>query len=76
LTGRAIFKYYLAPESNVNDLYSFALGFYIMVGVVTVAHWINECYATEYNASKKEQVMTYIKSKAAKVTLLLFQIVI
>jgi hypothetical protein len=69
LTGRALFKYYLAPESKVNDLYSFALGFYIMVGFVTIAHWVNECYATEYNAhNKKEQIMTYIKVKAAKVT--------
>lgn len=70
LTGRALFKYYLAPESKVNDFYAFALGFYVMVGVATIAHWVHECYATEYNASnKKEQVMTYIKLKAAKVTL-------
>lgn len=65
--GRTLFKTYLAPGSKVNDLYSFALGIYIMAGLGTVIHWITECYAT-YKANEYDtEIMTYMKEKAKMV---------
>jgi membrane protein CcdC involved in cytochrome C biogenesis len=68
LVGRALFKFYLAPEKRVNDLYSFALGIYIMTGLSILVYWINECYTTyketEYN---QDEIMTFIKEKTKKV---------
>lgn len=66
LTGRALFKLYLAPESKVNDLYSFALGIYLMTGCAICAHWVNECYTTTQNANRQEMIK-YAKEKAGKV---------
>lgn len=65
--GRGLFKYYLAPGSKVNDLYSFALGIYIMAGLGTVIHWITECYATYRANEYSNEIMTYMKEKAKKV---------
>jgi hypothetical protein len=68
LVGRALFQYYFAPGSKVNDLYSFALGIYLMAGLATVIHWMTEYY-TAYNDSNKDEIMTYIKAKMGKVSL-------
>ncbi|GAN04618.1 conserved hypothetical protein [Mucor ambiguus] len=65
LTGRLLFKLYLAPESKVNDLYSFALGIYLMTGCAILAHWANEYYNTTQNANR-EQMIKYAKEKASK----------
>lgn len=67
LVGRALFKTYLAPGSKVNDLYSFALGIYIMAGLGTVIHWITECYATYKANEYHNEIMTYMKEKAKMV---------
>lgn len=67
LVGRGLFKYYLAPGSKVNDLYSFALGIYLMAGLAILVHWMTECYST-YHDSNKDEIMTYIKEKTGKVS--------
>lgn len=68
LVGRALFKFYLAPVSKVNDLYSFALGIYIMAGLGTMINWISECYATyKTNEYNNDEIMTYMKEKTKKV---------
>ncbi|KAI7896747.1 uncharacterized protein EV154DRAFT_535463 [Mucor mucedo] len=73
LVGRALFKYYLAPGSKVNDLYSFALGIYIMAGLGTMTHWINECYATyKTNEYNNDEIMTYMKEKTKKIAKFLY----
>ncbi|CAO3628960.1 unnamed protein product [Mucor hiemalis] len=67
LAGRALFKLYFAPESKVNDLYSFALGIYIMAGLGTITHWCIECYSTyKANEYNQDEIMTYIKEKTGK----------
>lgn len=68
LAGRALFKVYFAPEAKVNDLYSFALGIYIMAGLGTVIHWCIECYSTyKANGYNQDEIMTYMKEKTGKV---------
>ncbi|KAI8358573.1 hypothetical protein BD560DRAFT_405866 [Blakeslea trispora] len=62
LLGRILFSFYLAPDSHVNDLYSFALGIYLMVAMAIVAHWIYDGYILSTH-----QVMTYLQQKLAKV---------
>ena len=63
LFGRLLFSFYLAPGAQVNDLYSFALGIYLMVGIVIVAQWIQDGYAT----LSTHQAMTYLQQKLIKV---------
>ncbi|KAL7319178.1 hypothetical protein PS15m_002347 [Mucor circinelloides] len=65
LTGRTLFKLYLAPGSKVNDLYSFALGIYLMTGCAILIHWAKECYSTTQN-SNQEEIIKYAKEKAGK----------
>ncbi|KAI8366334.1 hypothetical protein EDC96DRAFT_508584 [Choanephora cucurbitarum] len=62
LFGRLLFSFYLAPGAQVNDLYSFALGIYLMVGIVIVARWIQDGYAT----LSTHQTMTYLQEKLIK----------
>lgn len=66
LAGRMLFQLYLAPGSKVNDLYSFALGIYLMTGCAILAHWANECYTTTRSANQEEMIK-YAKEKAGKV---------
>ena len=72
LTGRILFKLYLAPESKVNDLYSFALGIYIMTGCAILIHWVKECYLNSQNTNQEEMI-EYVKEKASKVNITLSQ---
>ncbi|KAI9487301.1 MAG: hypothetical protein EXX96DRAFT_552589 [Benjaminiella poitrasii] len=65
LIGRALFKFYFAPESKVNDLYSFALGIYLMVGIVLVIHWMTICYSMGRD-SNQDEIKKFIKEKASK----------
>ncbi|KAL9556071.1 hypothetical protein MBANPS3_002067 [Mucor bainieri] len=65
LAGRMLFKLYLGPEAKVNDLYSFALGIYLMTGCIILVHWAKECYTTTRHASQ-EEVVKYAKAKAGK----------
>ncbi|KAF1798687.1 hypothetical protein FB192DRAFT_1310118 [Mucor lusitanicus] len=65
LAGRMLFQLYLAPGSKVNDLYSFALGIYLMTGCAILAHWANECYTTTRSANQEEMIK-YAKEKAGK----------
>ncbi|KAI8063657.1 uncharacterized protein B0P05DRAFT_555187 [Gilbertella persicaria] len=59
LVGRGLFYYWLAPGSPVNDLYSFGLGIYVMVGIAILIRWIHDAYLTP-------NMMTYIKDKLTK----------
>lgn len=73
LAGRALFKVYFAPEAKVNDLYSFALGIYIMAGLGTVIHWCIECYSTyKANGYNQDEIMTYMKEKTGKILKFLY----
>ncbi|KAI8989990.1 hypothetical protein BDB01DRAFT_894809 [Pilobolus umbonatus] len=66
LIGRALFDIYLAPGSQVNDLYSFALGLYVMTFMAYCIYWGSECYnvykENGYNL-KRDAVIQYIKEK-------------
>jgi hypothetical protein len=68
--GRLLFAVYLAPQSKVNDLYSFGLGLYIMVIMGTVAHKITTLYVSyrenEYKLDKDE-AMQFLKENTKKV---------
>ncbi|KAI7900493.1 uncharacterized protein BX663DRAFT_488410 [Cokeromyces recurvatus] len=67
LIGRTLFKLYLAPESSVNDFYSFALGIYIMVGIILVIRWISVWYTMiNSHQSNQNEIMTFIKEKTSK----------
>lgn len=70
LVGRLLFKVYLAPQADVvNDLYSFALGLYLMMCIGYLAHWLYQSYVA-YSArgnAQTEQCLAYIKEKGIKV---------
>ncbi|CEJ00887.1 hypothetical protein RMCBS344292_14929 [Rhizopus microsporus] len=69
LVGRLLFKVYLAPQADVvNDLYSFALGLYLMMCIGYLAHWLYQSYVA-YSArgnAQTEQCLAYIKEKGIK----------
>lgn len=70
LVGRFLFKVYLAPQADVvNDLYSFALGLYLMMCIGYLTHWLYQSYIA-YSArgsAQTEQCLAYIKEKGTKV---------
>jgi hypothetical protein len=70
LVGRLLFKIYLAPHVDVvNDLYSFALGFYLMVGISLITCWLHSLFVDyESNGFHLNVLMDYTKRKAEKVS--------
>lgn len=70
LAGRFLFKVYLAPQADVvNDLYSFALGLYLMMCIGYLTHWLYQSYVA-YSAregAQTKQYFAYIKEKGTKV---------
>lgn len=76
LFGRFLFKAYLAPQVDmVNDLYSFTLGLYLLVGACLTCTWTYRCYVTyKLNGySFSEQWVTYV-TKASRYVYLIFSL--
>lgn len=69
LVGRLLFKIYLAPHVDVvNDLYSFALGLYLMVGISLMTCWLHSLLVDyRSNGFHLDVFMDYTKRKAEKV---------
>ncbi|KAI9265606.1 hypothetical protein BY458DRAFT_534185 [Sporodiniella umbellata] len=60
LLGRYVFKAYLAPQADiVNDLYSFTLGLYMLVGLGIGGHWMYRIYLTRNENSIRKQLTSY-----------------
>ncbi|KAG0742313.1 hypothetical protein G6F61_004976 [Rhizopus arrhizus] len=76
LVGRLLFKIYLAPHVDVvNDLYSFALGFYLMVGISLITCWLHSLFVDyESNGFHLNVLMDYTKRKAEKASRCLYLI--
>ncbi|KAI8882007.1 hypothetical protein K501DRAFT_252110 [Backusella circina FSU 941] len=58
LLGRFLFSYYFAPNAKVSDLYSFSLGFYIIVAFVFALH---KSFKFKYYDSYMDHIITAIK---------------